>query len=99
MNLSSKNKRKVSSKMSSKKEGDIVIDLAKIIAEKRHIENEPILLRDILPKVMNGIHRQRRCRAIADSCEHPSQTPATAIQDERRQLRSYRANAGSGIQG
>lgn len=45
-----------------KKEGDLMIDLAKIIAEKRHIENEPILLRDILPKVMNDIRWQLRSR-------------------------------------
>lgn len=61
-----------------KKEGDLVIDLAKMIAEKRHIENEPVLLRDILPKVMSDIRRQlRSSRANAGSCDHPGRTPAT----------------------
>jgi len=61
-----------------------MIDLAKIIAEKRHIENEPILLRDILPKVMNDICRQlRTSRANAGSRirsvrrqRNPERTPA-----------------------
>jgi len=75
-----------------------VIDLAKIIAEKRHIKNEPVLLRDILPKVMRDIRRQRRCRANADSCDRPGQSPATAIQGKRRQRNPERSPAAEAIE-
>jgi len=76
-----------------------VIDLAKIIAEKRHIENEPILLRDILPKVMRDIRRQRRCRANdVSSYQVRANAGHVDVQGVRRQRRS-RVIAGSGAAG
>ena len=44
-----------------------MIDLESIMAKKRLIENEPVLLRDILPKVMNDIRLQLRSSKIAGS--------------------------------
>ncbi|GAI68273.1 unnamed protein product [marine sediment metagenome] len=46
-----------------------MIDWESPRAKKWLIENEPILLRDILPKVMVDIRQRQRCRAKADHAE------------------------------
>jgi hypothetical protein len=65
------------------------IERTRIANAKYRIETKPVLIRDILPKVMNDIRRQRRCRAIAvSSYQVRANTGHVDVQGEHRQLRS-----------